>query len=378
MFKHLYTYRLRVLLGNRVLLFWTCVFPLILGLFFNAAFGGLDDIEVLETSEVAIISDDKERAENFTSILEQLTSGDKQLFIPVEMSADEANKKLLDQEISGIYTVSSNDIELKIASQSIRQTIMQSYLNQYLQNEQLVTDIFTSRGAITQADLDALAIQQNYIQEDQDNRTGSEKSFYFFTLIGMACMYGFMWGMRNAKDEQANYSANGIRLSMIPENKLKVIVANIAASFTVFYTEILIVLLVFNFIYDVDFGNRWPQILLLCALGSLNALVFGSFISNRLKINENAQEGVALTITMVLSVLAGMMGTTSLKYYIATHLPLLGIINPVNLIGEGLYKLYYYENIDSFYMNLLYLAIMTVVFTVFGFLFERRAQYDHI
>lgn len=378
MFWHLFKYRIKVMLKKKSLLFWTCAFPIILGLFFNAAFSGLDNTDVLETADVAIVNEAQNRGEIFTETLGEIKSEETVLFKTKEVTSAKASELLKDGKVSGIYTVREDAIDLKIATEGIAQTILHSYLNQYLQNEQMIKNIFSTGRAVTEEDLADLSVQTNYIQENKNSRRGSEKSFFFFTLVGMSCMYGFFWGLRNATDEQANQSANGIRLSLVPQNKLIVILSNMAASFVLFYIELMIILLFFRFVYGVDFGERWPYILLTCAVGSLNALAFGSFISNRLKIGQSQKESIGVSISMIMSVLAGMMGTTGLKYYISVHLPLLGIINPVNLISESLYQLYYYRSLDAYFMNLFYLALMAIFFTLLCFLSERRAQYDSI
>lgn len=76
-------------------------------------------------------------------------------------------------------------------------------------------------------------------------------------------------GVRNVQDQQANQSSNGIRLSLIPRKQSLVSIANLAASFTIVLTEIYIMLAVFRFIYQVDFGERWQWLMIVTALGSL-------------------------------------------------------------------------------------------------------------
>lgn len=378
MFIHLFKYRLKVLLKTRSLLFWTFAFPIILGLFFNAAFSGLDNTDVIETTDVALINQSEERTDTFREVLSELKSDEAALFKVKEMSEDKAAKLLKEDKISGMYIVKDDNITLKIAHERITQTILKTFLDQYLQNEQLLQDIASTGRQITQADIEALSIQTNYIQENKSSRRGSTKSFFFFTLVGMACMYGFQWGMNNTRNQQASSSANGIRLSMVPKNKLIVILANTAAAFAAFSVVILIILLFFNKVYQVDFGERWLYIILTCLLGSLNAISFGSFLGNVIKGSYAQQQNIALAFTMIMSALAGMMGTPSLKYYISVHLPILGILNPVNLISESLYQLYYYSSMNTYFTNLLYLGVMTIFFTLMCFLLERRAQYDHI
>lgn len=384
MFWHLYKYRLRTLSRNRFLLFWSCAFPIVLGLFFNAAFSGLDSTDMLKETRVAVVDTSSsstvstDREENFSKALAELTSGKTTLFKPEKVSEAEAAKLLNEKKISGIYFIDDDTIRLKITVQGIEQTILKSFLDQYLQSEQLVKDAVASGQSITPQLLEQLSIQTNHVQENKNSRRGSQKSFYFFSLVGMACMYGFFWGVRNSTDEQADTSPNGIRLSIAPQNKLLVIISSIAASFTLFSVVIVVVLLFFRYVYQVDFGSRWPYILLTCMLGSLNAIAFGTFLGNRLKGSFSQKISIGVSLSMIMSVLAGMTGTSGLKYFISTHLPLLGMINPVNLISESLYQLYYYQTLHAYFLNLACLAAMTACFTILCFLFERRAQYDHI
>ena len=45
MFTHNFIYSLKVLLKNKMLIFWTFAFPILLGIFFNMAFSDIEKIE---------------------------------------------------------------------------------------------------------------------------------------------------------------------------------------------------------------------------------------------------------------------------------------------------------------------------------------------
>jgi ABC-2 type transport system permease protein len=81
---------------------------------------------------------------------------------------------------------------------------------------------------------------------------------------------------------------------------------------------------------------------------------------------------------MIMSFLAGMMGSQSIKYWIDVNLPFLGRINIVNLISESLYQLFYYQSLKPFYTNLIWLIGFGVVFILLNYSFERKVQYDHL
>ncbi|MBQ5919145.1 MAG: ABC transporter permease, partial [Lachnospiraceae bacterium] len=59
MFWHLYKYRLKVLFKEKVLLFWTGIFPIVLGTFFYMAFSDITEkSENVDTINVGIVADE--------------------------------------------------------------------------------------------------------------------------------------------------------------------------------------------------------------------------------------------------------------------------------------------------------------------------------
>ena len=55
MFLHNLKYATKTLLKNRILIFWSFIFPIILGIFFNMAFSGIEKDEVLKEFDIAVI-----------------------------------------------------------------------------------------------------------------------------------------------------------------------------------------------------------------------------------------------------------------------------------------------------------------------------------
>ena len=222
MFVRLFIYRLRVLLRNRSLLFWTFAFPVVLGLLFNLAFGNLDDIMALETSKVGIVSTDETKAEQFKSVLKEIKDDDDEVvFKSKELSKKEAQAQLSDDEIAGYFEIDAETIELFVSKSGTQQTVLKELLNQYLQNTDKIETLMAT-GTVQPQMLNQVLEQKSYVKDGNGTGNFNLKSFYFFTLVGMTVMYGFMWGLRNANDQQANQSPEGMRLCLIPRNKLLV------------------------------------------------------------------------------------------------------------------------------------------------------------
>ncbi|MGO3780762.1 MAG: ABC transporter permease, partial [Enterococcus viikkiensis] len=178
---------------------------------------------------------------------------------------------------------------------------------------------------------------------------------------------------------QANQSPEGTRLCLIPRNKLLVSFANMLASFFLFVAQVILILMFYRFVYQVEFGDHWNYILLVCGLGAFTAISFGTLIGNAFsKLDFQQKISIGISISMIMSFLAGMMGSQSIKYWIDVHVPLLGRINIVNLISESLYQLFYYQSLDSFYTNLVWLTSFGILFVIVNYSFERKVQYDHL
>ncbi|BDG69438.1 hypothetical protein ENLAB_30020 [Enterococcus innesii] len=379
MFWHFYKYRTKVLLRNKSMLFWTLAFPILLGLMFMAAFGEIDQAGNLETITTGIVKTGDQTAltENFSTVLEQVEINEKPLFALEELQETEAVEKLTAGELAGYFLIDDKTISLHVGQAGMSQTLMKNVMDQFLQRTAIISSKAAELETLDLAPIMAAFEQEAAFQEVNADRDMSVKSFYFFTLIGMAILYGTMWGVRNVQDQQANQSANGIRLSLIPRKRTLVSSANLAASFTIVLVEVYIILAVFRFVYQVDFGDRWQWLLLVAALGSLCAILLGTLIGNLTpKMNLVQKDGILVSVTMAMSFFAGMMGSEQIKYWLDLHVPILGQVNPVNLISESLYQLYYYTDLSSFYTNLFWLTGFIVLLSIGNAWIERGVRYD--
>ena len=65
MFIHNFKYALKTLFKNKMLIFWTFLFPIILGVFFNMAFSNIENSEKLEIIDIAIVDEEEYRVDDF-------------------------------------------------------------------------------------------------------------------------------------------------------------------------------------------------------------------------------------------------------------------------------------------------------------------------
>lgn len=305
------------------------------------------------------------------------------------MAEEEANRLLDESEIEG-YVVISDDVKVVIKENGSNQTIIKFVIQEIKQNKKIVEDLSlkeiekeTSNGNYS---FDTTEIVNNILtkinsQEVSLNSLSSSNLSYmtieYYTLIAMACMYTGMLGLTSINNCLANMSNKGKRISVSPNKKSTIVLSSLIGSYIVSLLGLSILLLFLLFVLKVDFGNNMLLVILLSMIGSLAGISLGVLVASVFKLSEGAKTGIIIAISMFLSVLSGMTGVT-LKYVIDTNVPIVNLINPNNLITDGFYSLYYYNTLDRYFRDLIYLIIFVIICLVISFFSLRREQYDSI
>ena len=390
MFSHNLKYTIKTLSKNKVLIFWTFAFPIILGLLFNMAFSNIEKDEMLKVFSIAVVSNDNSKEQEiYKETLEKLSTGDARLFNLKYVDEEEANRLLDESEIEG-YVVISDDVKVVIKENGSNQTIIKFVIQEIKQNKKIVEDLSlkeiekeTSNGNYS---FDTTEIVNNILtkinsQEVSLNSLSSSNLSYmtieYYTLIAMACMYTGMLGLTSINNCLANMSNKGKRISVSPNKKSTIVLSSLIGSYIVSLLGLSILMLFLLFVLKVDFGNNMLLVILLSMIGSLAGISLGVLVASVFKLSEGAKTGIIIAISMFLSVLSGMTGVT-LKYVIDTNVPIVNLINPNNLITDGFYSLYYYNTLDRYFRDLIYLIIFVIICLVISFFSLRREQYDSI
>ena len=390
MYIHNLKYTIKILFKNKVLIFWTFAFPIILGLLFNMAFSNIEKDEMLKVFSIAVVSNDNSKEQEiYKETLEKLSTGDARLFNLKYVAEEEANRLLDESEIEG-YVVISDDVKVVIKENGSNQTIIKFVIQEIKQNKKIVEDLSlkeiekeTSNGNYS---FDTTEIVNNILtkinsQEVSLNSLSSSNLSYmtieYYTLIAMACMYTGMLGLTSINNCLANMSNKGKRISVSPNKKSTIVLSSLIGSYIVSLLGLSILLLFLLFVLKVDFGNNMLLVILLSMIGSLAGISLGVLVASVFKLSEGAKTGIIIAISMFLSVLSGMTGVT-LKYVIDTNVPIVNLINPNNLITDGFYSLYYYNTLDRYFRDLIYLIIFVIICLVISFFSLRREQYDSI
>lgn len=398
MFIHNFKYAFITLFKNKMLIFWTFAFPIILGTFFNMAFSNIENSEKLDIIDIAYVDNNK-NDDFYKEIFKTLSdkNNENRLFNTRYVTEEKAKKLLENDKISG-YLIFDDSPKIVVKQSGINETILKYVVDEINQTKNIMKNVSEKK---IQENIENQTIQNleidNYnslytkiyseinemIQKDNTNIKDISSSnlsytmIEFYTLIAMACLYGGILGMVSINQNLANMSSNGKRIQVSPVSKSKIIFSSLAASYLVQLIGVALLFLYTIFVLNVDYGNNLPLIILLALVGSFAGLSLGLTIGTLVKSNENTKTGILIAITMVGCFLSGMMGIT-MKYIIDKNIPILNKINPANMITDGFYSLYYYDTLNRYLFNIFSLLIFAFLLIVISIKSLRRQKYDSI
>lgn len=373
MFFHNFKYSLKNAFRQKEFLFWILAFPIILGTFFYVAFNSMYEKEsMFNKIPVAIVENTENTA--FKEVIKELSSGEDAMFDSKFTDSQTALDMLKTNDISGIINVDS-ELSLTVSNDGIKQTIIKSFLDQYQIRESIITDTVNNNPQNVQSVIDAMSQEIN-CNESLSLSNGNMDTYiqYFYNLIAMAAFFGSISGLYIAINNQGNLSAIAARKCISPTNKLTSITASLLASFVAQVICVSIGITYILFILKVDMGDKIPMVYLSGAVGSLTGVTMGFFIGSFGRLNQNVKMAISMSVTMLSCFLSGLM-LGNMKTVIEQNATIINKINPAALISDLFYCLNIYDDYKRYTEKFVTLLILSVIFTIGGFLLTRRKKY---
>ena len=393
MFIHNFKYSLKALLRNKMLIFWTFAFPIILGTLFKVAFSNIENSEKLDIINIAIVQNEEfENNEAFKTSFEKLSdeNNEDRLFNTKYTTKEEAKDLLNKGEIIGYMELKQDKPVLTFVTNGIDETVFKHVAEEIVQTSDIIKQL--SQTQIQKQNASGnyiinydeiynkaieMAKEDNVELKNISNSNLSYTMIEFYTLIAMTCLYGGMLSMVSINQILANMSNKGKRIAVSPTKKSIIILSSLLASYIVQLIGLAILFLYTLFVLGVDYGSNTGLIILLAIVGSFAGLALGTFVGTIFKASENTKTGILIALTMLGCYLSGMMGIT-MKYVVDKNVPIINKINPASMITDGFYSLYYYDRLDRYWFNIASLLIFALILIVISFFSLRRQKYDSI
>ena len=385
MFIHNFKYALKTLLKNKMLIFWTFVFPIVLGTLFKLAFSNIENTEKFDVIDIAIVEN-----QNYNNniafkeafkVLSDKKNKDR-LFDTDIVSEKKAKKLLENDKIAGYIILKDNKPQVVVGTSGVSETILKYVTEEIVQSEDIVKNIILNQKTEVSEEgfYEGLyakvqtMLQDNKLNiKDATSKNLSYTMIEFYSLIAMTCMYGGMLGMVAINKCMPNMTEVGKRVTVSPTPKWITVLSSVLAGYITQLVGLLILFVFSIFALKVDYGENIGLVISLTLVGALAGLTLGVADATIFKVSENSKTGIIVIISMVGSFLSGMMGIT-MKYVIDKNVPIVNIINPCNMITDGFYTLYYYDTLDRFIFNLVSLFVFSLIMVGVSIVGLRRSR----
>lgn len=380
---------------------WVLAFPLIMSAIFLFMFSGMRTDGVVDPVPVALVApaDEKDDASagSFTQVVKALAEpGEDQLLDLRRVgTADEAEVLLASGEIDGYFEIASDGAPaLTVGSaytlasadgaSAVNRTILETVASSYVQSRALLEEV-AQRDPAALADpaavTDALGIQVAVERVQITHARPEEIVRYYYALLGMSTLMASQAGMLAVAYAQPGVSALGARRAVSGTSRLRQLAGCALGAWAVSTVALTLAFAFLRLVAGVDFGGREGLALVAVAVCALLATALGACVGALpLSAGISARSGILTALTCVLSLFAGLYGTTAMELAdnLAHTLPWTSWMNPTKLVCDTFYALYYYTSLAPFAARLAAcmagaLALLAVAGAIF-----RRQSYEHL
>lgn len=377
MFWFVFKTKLKVLLRDKSVLFWALAFPFIMAILFNVAFSSFNKFKETEPSKVAVVEESLAEDSEWRTFFTEL---DKHESFEISYTTrEEAEQKLADKEVQSYIDFKDNKAQLFIKENNVAQTMIKSALDQY-------AELNTTAGAIAQTNPEYLMredgfskiLEEDFVKDDNTEHTDLTVN-YFFTLMAMSALYASLMGIELTKQNEANLSTKGARLSVSPTNKTMVLFADLLAASVVCFIQQAVLYVFIRHILGVNLAAEPGWTLLISMVGALAGISLGIFVGASNTKSDGFKTGLLIGATMLCSFFSGMMGDPALRSKFDAMMPFFSKINPINSISDGYYALYAYNGDMKYYWEAFArIAIFAGIMIALSLILSRRKRYDSI
>ena len=383
----MFKYSLKKTLSNKMFIFWSLIFPVTLMYFFHLAFGGLYDIENrIDVRDAAVIYEaDNEFASYFGAVLDEISEGDEAILNLVDEEDEQTILRMVSEgEISGVFIVKEDTIEIAVEPKynSNDSMILKSIADYYVREYDLIRDaVLTGDPGAVNSIIDGMSAEVDYMSEEQG--VFAEKTdpynWYYYSTIVMGILFQAMAGINMVAELQADVGERKVamRTSVSPVSKLKLIITAFLSRLVVSLCISTFSIVCMNKLFEVPVGNRLPQLILFILAANMFALSMGEMFGLFFKgsVSTRGNKGTALIMTSVF--ISGEMIAT-LPGLIERYVPVINDINPATVLNMALYRLVYYEDLTTFYIEIVKIILITVVFLGIATMRLRRQKYASV
>jgi hypothetical protein len=249
MFKHLFSYNIKMHIRKKETVFWTLLIPIILATFIYITFEKETEESSSHQIRVGLVSEVANS--DFEKVLTQNTS----LFTVTRTNRENAEIMLSNKEIAGYYLLEQTPV-LVVNESTYVQMRMKIFLDIYLQSGANIS--FTN-----------LEIVEDNI---------SRAIIPYYILIGIACMGAIFPGISLLHKVKNGKTAIAIRGNIGSVSPYKLFLIGFLANIIIQNVLLLLLVSYITIFLGIHLSNNMPMLFALCFIGNILGILLGSLL----------------------------------------------------------------------------------------------------
>lgn len=270
------------------------------------------------------------------------------------------------------------------ASYDANRAILESVATSYLQSEALIEELAT-HDPVALSDPttieNALGLSVSVREVSLTHAQPDSMVRFYYALLGMASIFAAQLAGESVWHLQPTSSAAGARRTVSSTSRMRLLIPTIGACWAVSTTFLAIAFGYICLTAHIDFSGREGLCLVGIAAASLLSCGIGALVGALPgRMGSDSRRGILMALTCLLSLFAGLYGepTMELADTIAQALPAATWLNPVCLIRDLFYTVYYYDTLVPFSLRLAACAGIAAVLLAVSAACMRRSAHEHL
>lgn len=270
------------------------------------------------------------------------------------------------------------------ASYDVNRAILESVATSYLQSETLIEELAT-HDPVALSDSttieNALGLSVSVREVSLTHAQPDSMVRFYYALLGMASIFAAQLAGESVWHLQPTSSAAGARRTVSSTSRMRLLIPTIGACWAVSTTFLAIAFGYICLTAHIDFSGREGLCLVGIAASSLLSCGIGALVGALPgRMGSDSRRGILTALTCLLSLFAGLYGepTMELADTVAHVFPAATWLNPVCLIRDLFYTVYYYDTLVPFSLRLAACAGIAAVLLAVSAACMRRSAHEHL
>ena len=270
------------------------------------------------------------------------------------------------------------------ASYDVNRAILESVATSYLQSEALIEELAT-HDPVALSDPttieNALGLSVSVREVSLTHAQPDSMVRFYYALLGMASIFAAQLAGEGVWHLQPTSSAAGARRAVSGTSRMRLLIPTIGACWAISTTFLAIAFGYICLTAHIDFSGREGLCLVGIAASSLLSCGIGALVGALPgRMGSDSRRGILTALTCLLSLFAGLYGepTMELADTVAHVFPAATWLNPVCLIRDLFYTVYYYDTLIPFALRLATCMGIAAALLTVSAACMRRSAHEHL